>query len=353
MTKIISIFNNKGGVGKTTLTWNIGDALARKGKRTLLIDFDPQCNLSLAVLGEHTFSKKLPNKEIHCPPYGTTVRAYLQRFLQGTGGSEVFLQCGEENKTHQNVKLIAGDFWLNAYGESLSVGADLLTGTGISKYVILVNMVKEANRVNNADFDFVLIDLPPSFGTLVRAALYSSDYYIVPCTSDTFSAYCVSLIGEMLPRFMADWKTGIERFKKDNVNFTDYDRLGSPKFAGWIFNGFDTRGKDQDGEEKKIKADEVHYNRIVEAINEHLIKNEDIKSLPDMPKQGIIGETEDMNTLIQNSIWLNVPVGELEAHKPIKSLHDRGQWRENQIQQIQLLQRKFRQIADNIIRYCI
>ena len=46
MTQVISIFNNKGGVGKTTLVWNVADTLARKGKRVLMVDFDPQCNLS-------------------------------------------------------------------------------------------------------------------------------------------------------------------------------------------------------------------------------------------------------------------------------------------------------------------
>jgi len=350
MAKIISVFNNKGGVGKTILTWNIGDALARRGKKVLLVDFDPQCNLSLAVLGEKTFGEKLPTQNI---PYGATVRAYLQRFLQGTGGSEVFLQHGEKGKTHQDVKLIAGDFWLNNYGESLSVGGDLLTGTGISRYVVLVNMVKAAAKVNGTEFDFVLIDLPPSFGPLVRAALYSSDYYIVPCTSDTFSAYCVSLIGEMLPRFTDDWKMGVERFKKDNPNFTDFDKLGCPKFAGWIFNGFDTRGKDDDGE-KKIRADQVHYDRIAEAVKEHLVDNQRIECLSTIPADGILGQTEDMNTLIQNSIWLNVPVGELdEGHKPIKNLRDRGSWTDNQRAQIQLLKGKFQEIAENIDKHCI
>ncbi|HIE1219589.1 TPA: ParA family protein [Serratia marcescens] len=42
----LSLFNNKGGVGKTTLTWNLSVALSAKGKSVLLIDFDPQCNLS-------------------------------------------------------------------------------------------------------------------------------------------------------------------------------------------------------------------------------------------------------------------------------------------------------------------
>ena len=85
MTKVISVFNNKGGVGKTTLLWNVADALARKGKTVLMIDFDPQCNLSIAVLGQDPFTKTLPTLNI---PYGTTIRAYLQRFLQNTGGFE-------------------------------------------------------------------------------------------------------------------------------------------------------------------------------------------------------------------------------------------------------------------------
>jgi cellulose biosynthesis protein BcsQ len=115
MTKIISIFNNKGGVGKTTLLWNLSDALARKGKHVLMIDFDPQCNLSIACLGQDAFTKTLPNQNI---PYGTTIRAYLQRFLQNTGGFEFFSHHGLH--THTNAKLVAGDFWLNVYAEALT-----------------------------------------------------------------------------------------------------------------------------------------------------------------------------------------------------------------------------------------
>jgi chromosome partitioning protein len=51
MARIIAVFNNKGGVGKTNICWNLADTLARRGKFVLLIDFDPQCNLSIAVLG--------------------------------------------------------------------------------------------------------------------------------------------------------------------------------------------------------------------------------------------------------------------------------------------------------------
>jgi hypothetical protein len=158
MARMISVFNNKGGVGKSTICWNLADALGRLGRRVLLIDFDPQCNLSIAVLGEDTFVGTLPTQNV---PYGTTIRAFLQRFLQ-------------------------------------------------------------------------------TFDALVRAAFYSSDYYVVPCTSDNFSVYCVGLIGQMVPSFVQDWQIGLNRFQASNPHFSDFNTLGRPIFAGWIFNGFDT-----------------------------------------------------------------------------------------------------------------
>ncbi|WP_404843027.1 ParA family protein [Burkholderia thailandensis] len=82
MAKIISVFNNKGGVGKSTICWNLAHSLGKLDKRVLLIDFDPQCNLSVAMLGEETFVKALPTQNT---PYGTTIRSFLQRFLQNTG----------------------------------------------------------------------------------------------------------------------------------------------------------------------------------------------------------------------------------------------------------------------------
>jgi len=126
MAKIISVFNNKGGVGKSTICWNLAHALGKLGKKTLLIDFDPQCNLSIAMLGETKFVKTLPTQNA---PYGTTIRSFLQRFLQNTGGEEIFLHKGQH--TSQNVDLVAGDFWLNIYADSLNVGNDLLMGSGL------------------------------------------------------------------------------------------------------------------------------------------------------------------------------------------------------------------------------
>lgn len=342
MTKIISIFNNKGGVGKTTIAWNLSDALARKGKRVLMIDFDPQCNLSIAVLGSEEFKQALPTLT---KPYGTTIRAYLQKFLQGIGGVEIFTFNGKH--TNANVDLIAGDFWLNVYGESLSVGSDLLTGTGIAKYAVIKDMVDYANSEREQKYDYAIVDLPPSFGALVRAALYSSDYFLVPCTSDTYSSYCISLIGQMIPIFINDWNSGYQRFINSNPNLSKYQDIGNPKFAGWIYNGFDT----QSGH--IVKADYIHYQEIVKSITNELINNVDIVKSSVLPSEYKAGEIEDMNVLIQNSIWQSIPVASLKNFRPMKTLQDKGSWAPRQLDLIGKLDVRFMELADNVILSCI
>ena len=364
MTKVISVFNNKGGVGKSTITWNLADSLGRQNKRVLLLDFDPQCNLSIAMLGEEAFVKQLPSQNM---PYGTTVRSFLQRFLQNTGNEEIFLHKGKN--TSQNVDIIAGDFWLNVYADSLNVGSDLLSGTGLSRYAAIRKIVELSNKKNETEYDFVLIDLPPSFGSLVRAAFYSSDFYIVPCTSDNFSVYCLGLIGQMIPNFIEDWQSGLKRFKDANPHYEEFDHLGQPVFAGWVFNGFDTAKKRRtrqqidagvpQGEKEMIQADETMHNKMSEAVDIDLcqsLKNKIKKYSPvaDINTEHLrIGDIEDANVLIQNSLWLNVPLGELEGHEQVVSLRDRKKWSDNQIEQIRLLKSKFLELANNVIRICI
>ncbi|MBZ4370710.1 ParA family protein [Corallococcus sp. AS-1-6] len=361
--KIISIFNNKGGVGKSTICWNLADALGQEGKKVLLIDFDPQCNLSIAMLGETTFVKTLPTQNA---PYGTTIRSFLQRFLQNTGGESISLHKGPH--TSKNVHLIAGDFWLNVYADSLNVGADLLTGTGLTRYVALRRIVAKATEAAKTDFDYVLVDLPPSFGALVRASFYSSDYYIVPCTSDNFSVYCVGLIGQMVPAFVGDWQIGLNRFKATNPHFHDFDTLGKPVFAGWVFNGFDTarrrRTKEEiniglpTGDKQMVQADRTMHDRVATAIRDDLVGsltkniqgfNPIAQSVPDNYR---IGDTEDANVLIQNSLWLNVPIGRLDKFEQVVSLQDRRSWAANQVEQIALLRSKFAEMAAHVISVC-
>ena len=212
----------------------------------------------------------------------------------------------------------------------------------------MINFAKEENQKKDlADYDYAFIDLPPSFGALVRAALYSSDYFLVPCTSDTFSAYCVGLIGQMLPGFFKDWGSGFERFKDANPQLTKYDNLGSPKFGGWIFNGFDIR------KDNFVRADSIHHDKIAESIENSLVARLNGNVCPNLPSNYRIGKIEDMNVLVQNSIWQNVPVSQLENFRPVKTLQDKGNWAPNQKKQIQNLKQHFDEMATEVIKHCI
>jgi cellulose biosynthesis protein BcsQ len=341
---VISIFNNKGGVGKTTILWNLADTLGRAGKQVLLVDFDPQCNLSIAMLGEAPFTAVLPTQN---QPYGTTIRAFLQRFLQNTGGEEVFVHIGPN--THANVHLIAGDFWLNVYAEQLSLGADLLTGTGIAKYVVLRRLIAAAEASAGIAFDYVLLDLPPSFGSLVRAALYSSDYFLVPCTSDNFSAYCVGLIGQMLPIFVQDWTEGLARFKQANPFYADYDLLGRPVFAGWVYNGFDRRAG------AIVPADRVHQANIETKVANDLVGP--LRTI-NLVANGLagpyqVGQIEDMNVLVQNSLLHSAPVSQLGNFRQVQGLGAGGGWSQSQRGLIGTLGGSFNALSNNVQLYCV
>lgn len=342
MSKFISVFNNKGGVGKTTLTWNLADALAEKGKRVLLIDFDPQCNLSIAMLGAENFKSMVGT----AGGTGKTIRSFLQGYLQNTGPGPIMVHQGPH--TNKNVKLVAGDFWLNVYSDSLSVGQDLLTGNGIAKFTALRVLEQNLARAGE-EFDYTLVDLPPSFGGLVRSSLYSSDYLIIPCTSDTFSEYCIGLIGQMMPQFISDWDTGIRRFKQNNYASKDYDNYGKPQYAGWIFNGFDTRSQ------KMLRADQAHYDNIKNA-NQQLAAElraniADYDPVIDAFKPDFnVGKVEDMNVLIQNSLWMSAPASKLKSFSQVKGLSsDRSQWSNAQKDLIDKIRNQIDYMADNII----
>lgn len=349
MSKTISIFNNKGGVGKTTIIWNLAVSLADKGKSVLLIDFDPQCNLSIACLGAEEFSGLLEESEEN--PFGETLKAFALPYIQQNRMGEVHTFITKTAPKDGVLHIVPGDFWLNKFSDILNVGTDVISGAGLYRFIIPELITKEAENSNEITYDYVLIDLPPSFNTLVRSSLYCSDYFLVPCTPDLFSAYCVGLIGEMLPSFIRDWEQGKERYLESNSRDMVVQSKGTPKFGGWIFNGFDTRKKD--GVKGEVGADAVHHQKISKAISEKMIPPlKNIKSynaVPDFVSTEPVAKIEDLNVMAPDSIIQNVPIGYLSECRPTNSLRGRGKWAQNQIDLMGEMASEY----DNLAQYVI
>lgn len=350
MAKVIALFNNKGGVGKTTTIWNLATSLAAKEKKVLVIDFDPQCNLSIAILGDKEFSHYLESSQEL--PYGKTIRAFALPYIQQSFPGKPYI-ARPKNNHNDNLDITPGDFWLNNFSDILNVGTDVIGGAGLYRFLMPSSLIDAVEREFNKQYDFVLIDLPPSFNTLVRAALYSSDYFLVPCTPDLFSAYCVGLIGQVLPQFIEDWEQGKSRYLQSNSFDKVIPEKGQPKFGGWIFNGFDTRRKRGETVASKTGADQAQFLKIRDSICNNLISRlHQIKAysaVPNFISQDPIANIEDMNVMAPDSIVQNIPIKYLSQAKPTSDSLVRGSWSDNQIALMDKMDKEYDKLADFVI----
>lgn len=350
MVKVIALFNNKGGVGKTTTIWNLATSLADQGKKVLAIDFDPQCNLSIAALGDEEFSTFLESSQEL--PYGKTIRAFALPYIQQSAPGKPYI-AEPKNTKNSNLDIVPGDFWLNNFSDILNVGTDVIGGAGLYRFLMPSSLIEAVEREFSKQYDFALIDLPPSFNTLVRAALYSSDYFLVPCTPDLFSAYCVGLIGQVLPRFIEDWEQGKARYLESNSYDQVIPKKGQPKFGGWIFNGFDTRKKTGSDEIAKTGADQAQFIKVQNSINDELIpKLKSIKAysaIPDFISKEPVASIEDLNVMAPDSIVQNTPIKYLPQSKPTRENVLSGTWSSDQRKLMKNMDQQYDKLAKFMI----
>lgn len=161
--KIISVSNVKGGVGKTSTAAILSAGLTQRGNNVLMIDSDPQTNLTMCFLPE--------------PPDGTPSIYHV--YADGKSLDEV------KTPIKENLDLIIGDFELcNADMQFLKAGR--------------LKMLRKAIKSIKSNYDFIVIDTPPNLGILSLNAFLVSDYIIVPMAADSFSLKGVRLLKQTL-----------------------------------------------------------------------------------------------------------------------------------------------------------
>ncbi|MCL2370780.1 MAG: ParA family protein [Firmicutes bacterium] len=162
MSKIIALVNQKGGVGKTTTTAHLAWGLAKKGKKVLAIDFDPQGNLTMGMGA--TRHKATP-----------TVLEWLEIGEKSKSFNEVVQKCG-------SVDLLPANIILDH--------AEQVLHNKLSREYILKNRLKQHTK----DYDYILIDCRPSLGILTINALVAADEVLIPIKADYYSLPAVEQI---------------------------------------------------------------------------------------------------------------------------------------------------------------
>ena len=219
----IAIFNHKGGVGKTTLTVNLAFALAEAGKRVLLVDSDPQGNLTSYLIEDAVVDNLLDESD---GPDGATVWSALKPVVEGTGATKNIPLIERGNGLY----VLPGDIRLAEFDSHLSTfWAECFQrrARGFRGTVALKSLVDWA--VEEAEIDIVFYDSGPNIGPLNRIILLDCDFFVIPAAADLFSLRAIKTLGHTLAGWVTEYHTISEMAPVGNELLP-----GAPKLLGYI-----------------------------------------------------------------------------------------------------------------------
>ena len=219
----LALFNHKGGVGKTTLTINAAFAMATLGKRVLLVDSDPQCNLTAYLVEESVVNDLLDQSD---KPTGQTLWSAVKPVVDGLGEAREV----EALDVGKGIYLLPGDVRLAEFEQELhSLWADCFQrkARGFRGVAALSSVVARVARKHR--IDFIFYDSGPNIGALNRVILLDCDCFAVPAACDLFSLRAITTLGHTLAKWIKDWEAILNLYPP-----TTGALHGKPKLLGFI-----------------------------------------------------------------------------------------------------------------------
>ncbi|MBF0180175.1 MAG: ParA family protein [Magnetococcales bacterium] len=200
---VIAFFNNKAGVGKTTLVYHVAWMMSDLGHTVLVADLDPQGNLTTAFLDADRLEELWP-EDATTP----TIHGAIRDLQRGVG--DVVKPCLEP--VGENLALILGDMALSRCEDAFSqVWPKCLDGDERALRVISAfwRVLQLGARERGADV--VLVDLGPNLGAINRAALIASDFLVIPLGPDLYSLQGLRNLGPTLRVWRQEWRERLAR----------------------------------------------------------------------------------------------------------------------------------------------
>jgi cellulose biosynthesis protein BcsQ len=186
----VAFFNNKGGVGKTTLVYHVASMMADRGENVLVVDLDPQANLTSMFLTEDRLEMLWPAGE-----HPETIFGALRPIIRGIG--DVLTPHIED--VAPRLGLVVGDLALSTFEDKLSDAWPRCHNRDESAFRTMTafyRAVRQAAMKFGATW--VLIDIGPNLGAINRAALIASEHVVIPLGPDLFSLQGLRNLGPSL-----------------------------------------------------------------------------------------------------------------------------------------------------------
>lgn len=207
---VLTFFNNKGGVGKTSLVYHLSWMLSKMGKRVVAIDLDPQANLTSAFLPDEQL-EDLWDGDLNAQSNRTIYQCIKPLTRVGD------ILAPQTETINQNLFLVPGDLALAGFEDTLSTEWPLALGSGemYRPFRILTAFWQVAQMAaKEREANIILADVGPHLGAINRSALIASDYIIIPLGADLFSLQGLRNLGPTLQNWRKDWKQRTDHWKK-------------------------------------------------------------------------------------------------------------------------------------------
>lgn len=290
MVKAISLFNHKGGVSKTTTTFNLGWALADAGYKVLLVDLDSQCNLTGLILGFASMDSGLDM--FYESRSNLTLKTVVNQLIDGiTVDSILNSETGHLFQTqHENLFLLPGSLNVSDMDSQISIALKIAVGIPATRNLpgALPKFIR--TLAEREGFDYVIFDMSPNVGGLNEVMLMASDYFIVPTSPDFFCWQAISSLTEHI----SNWHQEIEVFKKVVTSRSASALTNKPQFLGTIQQRYRIR------KQEPAKSFEKWINQIRAAVDNKLLpKLVEIGCVVDKSRmQSVLNAHPDRNDVI-------------------------------------------------------
>jgi cellulose biosynthesis protein BcsQ len=344
--KQIAFFNHKGGVSKTTSVFHIGWMLASKGKKVMLVDCDPQCNLTGLILNytqseEYPFEKKgeaLNIRDGLMPAFEARPVPLSPARLQSVEACD-------------GLYVLPGHVGLAEYESQLSIAHELSGSLAALQNIPgslrwLIDLTADSIGA-----DLVLVDMSPSLGALNQNLLTTSDAFIIPMAPDFFSAMALRSLARVLPKWTAWSAKAAEQSVLQEAAYPWPDK--TPKYLGSIVQNYRIRSRDGK-EAAPTRAYQKWFDALLDVKKEVLIPSLSTAGLllekecykkAEAELEHFLIEVPDFNSLIAISQSLSKPVFELNRNDIMNS----GSVANNQVESAGKFREIYSTAADKIL----
>jgi cobyrinic acid ac-diamide synthase len=285
MKPIITFFNNKGGVGKTTLTCNFAHRMASRYSmgakpKVLVIDADPQANATQLLIDEETWESIYTDRKYS---YERTIMYVFKDILLGNADVNSDIYTYKSNRFE--VDVLAGHPTLSTVEDIMANEWGKVKSDGNPGAIRKSNWLNFLNVELSSRYDAIVIDAGPSLGALNRSILLGSTYFVTPLAPDLFSLYSLENIGNWVKGWGQSYKEQIqkildgenpvvlqtldEEYKESNIKNIDIVKNTSVMngYIGYTIQQYVARSGGNNTR-RKTKAYEEHIARIPEMSNQ-------------------------------------------------------------------------------------